>query len=182
MPWVARRLEEPFAENIFQIEHERLLVDMKVREVMTSDVVSVRDDMDIEDAARLMSRYRISGIPVVNANGSLVGLVTEHDLIAKQGRTIADIMSRGVISVTPDTLVDEVAHLLAIRHIRRVPVLENDRLVGIISRSDLVRQIAMRWTCHVCGEVVRGGAVPEQCPRCHAGSDAFSHGVEPPGM
>ncbi len=154
---------------------------MKVKEVMTSDVISVPEVSTIEDAARLLARYRISGLPVINAAGALVGLVTEYDLIAKQGPTVADIMSRSVISVTEDTDVEEVAHLLTNRRIRRVPVLRGDRLVGIVSRSDLVKQIAMRWVCPICGEVVREAEAPEQCPRCHAPQSVFSHEVELPG-
>jgi CBS domain-containing protein len=155
---------------------------MIARDIMTTGVISVRDDEEIEPAARMLTHHRISGLPVVNAAGTLVGLVTEHDLIARKGRTVSDIMSRSVISVSPDTTVEEVAHLLAIRHIRRVPVIEGDRLVGIVSRSDLVRQIAMRWICHTCGEVVRGQASPETCPRCGAPPSAFSRQIEQPGM
>jgi rubrerythrin len=63
-----------------------------------------------------------------------------------------------------------------------VPVLRGDQLVGIVSRSDLIRQIAMRWVCPVCGEVLRGPEAPEQCPRCHAPKSAFTHEVMQPGM
>lgn len=154
---------------------------MKVREIMTSGVISVPEDSTVEDAARTLARHRISGLPVVNAAGGLVGLVTEYDLISKQGHSVAEIMSRGVISVTEDTDVEEVSHLLANRRIRRVPVLRGDRLVGIVSRSDLVKQIAMRWVCPVCGEVLRGPEAPEQCPRCHA-KDVFTHQTMNPGM
>ncbi|HNP84913.1 MAG: CBS domain-containing protein [Chloroflexi bacterium SZAS-1] len=155
---------------------------MQVREIMTSDVISVLEDSTIEDAARVLARHRISGLPVVNAAGALVGLVTEYDFISKQGNTVADIMSRGVISITEDTNVEEVSHLLANRRIRRVPVLRGDRLVGIVSRSDLIKQIAMRWVCPVCGEVVRGPDAPEQCPRCHAPKSVFTHETMHPGM
>jgi CBS domain-containing protein/rubredoxin len=155
---------------------------MQVREIMTSDVISVLEDSTIEDAARVLARHRISGLPVVNAAGALVGLVTEYDFISKQGSTVADIMSRGVISITEDTNVEEVSHLLANRRIRRVPVLRGDRLVGIVSRSDLIKQIAMRWVCPVCGEVVRGPDAPEQCPRCHAPKSVFTHETMHPGM
>lgn len=155
---------------------------MNVSEIMTKDVVSIRDDADVEEAARLLARHRISGLPVFNAEGRLVGLVTELDLIAKKGVRVGDIMARGVISVSQETPIEEVAHLLANRKIRRVPVLEGDKLVGIVSRSDLVKQIAMRWVCHVCGEVVRNSSTPEQCPRCHAPSSAFSSQMEMPGM
>lgn len=155
---------------------------MKVREIMTSDVISVTEESTIEDAARILARHRISGLPVINAKHALTGLVTEYDFISKQGQTVGDIMSRGVISVTEDTDVEEVSHLLANRRIRRVPVLRGDQLVGIVSRSDLVKQIAMRWVCPVCGEVVRAPEAPGQCPRCHAPQSVFTHETMNPGM
>ena len=155
---------------------------MKVREIMTSDVISVYEDHEIEDAARLLARHRISGLPVLNAAGALIGLVTELDLIARAGRTVAEVMSRGVISVSPDTDIEALASLLANRRIRRVPVMEGDKLVGIVSRSDLVRQIAMRWVCHTCGENIFSAEAPSQCPRCGADVDAFSQVSQMPGM
>jgi CBS-domain-containing membrane protein len=155
---------------------------MKAREIMTRDVISILDEATVEDAARFLARNRISGLPVVNADGMLMGLVTEHDLIAKQGRQVTDIMSRSVITVSPDTEVEEVQHLLTNQRIRRVPVVEDGKVVGIVSRSDLVRQIAMRWVCGVCGEIVRALDPPATCPRCGAGESAFVHDVVPPGM
>jgi CBS domain-containing protein len=153
---------------------------MNVNEIMTTHVITVHDDARVEDAARLLAHHRISGLPVVNHEGALVGVVTEYDLLAKSGATVADIMSRAVISVSPETGADDVAHLLADRRVRRVPVLDSGRLVGIVSRSDLVQQIALRWVCAACGEAVRGEAAPERCPRCGA-AQAFSHDTEPPG-
>jgi predicted transcriptional regulator len=155
---------------------------MKAREIMTRNVISILDEATVEDAARLLARNRISGVPVVNASGMLMGLVTEHDLIAKHGRSVSEIMSRGVITVSPDTEVEQVQHLLTNQRIRRVPVVEDGRVVGIVSRSDLVRQIAMRWVCSVCGDSVRGVEPPQQCPRCGAGESAFTHDVVQPGM
>ena len=155
---------------------------MKVKDIMTADVISVPLNSTVEATARLLARHKISGLPVVNSAGGLVGLVTEYDLISKQGQNVADIMSRGAISVTEDTDVEEVAHVLTNRRIRRVPVLRGDRLVGIVSRSDLVKQIAMRWVCPTCGEVVRAPDAPEQCPRCHAPKSVFTHETMQPGM
>lgn len=155
---------------------------MKAREIMTRNVISISDDASVEDAARMLARNRISGLPVVNAAGLLTGLVSEHDLIAKQGRTVNEIMSRGVITIGPDTDVDQVQHLLTNQRIRRVPVVEDGKVVGIVSRSDLVRQIAMRWVCNVCGEIVRGMEPPGTCPRCGADAQAFVQDLVPPGM
>lgn len=155
---------------------------MKAREIMTPNVITVRPDNTVEDAARLLTRHRISGMPVVNHEGALLGLVTEFDLISKAGHVVSDIMSPGVISVTGDTEVEAVAHLLADQRIRRVPVMEQGKLVGILSRSDLVRQIGMRWVCSVCGEVVRSPGVPQSCPRCGTSGSAFTHEIDPPGM
>ncbi len=149
---------------------------------MTRTVISILDTAMVEDAARLLARNRISGLPVVNAEGMLLGLVTEHDLIAKSGRLVSDIMSRSVISVSPDTPVEEVQHLLTNQRIRRVPVLEDGKVVGIVSRSDLVRQIAMRWVCDICGEKVSGEEAPTSCPRCGADESAFVHNIVSPGM
>ena len=153
---------------------------MKVREIMTTNVVSVQDESTVEDTARLLASHRISGVPVLNTSGRLIGLVTEYDVIAKEGQTVADVMSRGVISVSPDTDIEEVAHLLTSQRIRRVPVLDGDQLVGIVSRSDLVEQIAMRWVCMTCGEEVHALEAPEQCPRCGATQEVFTHAVQQP--
>ncbi len=155
---------------------------MKVHEIMTTDVITVRDVQEIEDAARVLAHHRISGVPVVDEEGRVVGLVTELDVISRRGTTVADVMSRGIISVTPDTEVDTVSELIANRRIRRVPVMQGDRLVGIVSRSDLVRQIAMRWVCHTCGERVYSERPPERCPHCGASSESFSQLRELPGM
>jgi CBS domain-containing protein len=149
---------------------------------MTRNVISVPDTSSVEDAARLLARHRISGLPVVDEGGALIGLVTEHDMISKSGATVADIMTRGVVSISADTELEEVTHLLTNKRIRRVPVLDGNRLVGIVSRSDLVRQIAMRWVCHTCGADVRSADMPEHCPICGAPDSAFVHEIELPGM
>src|SRR5262245_39146957 len=155
---------------------------MRVKEIMTTSVISVPEHETVENAARLLARHRISGLPVVNKNGQLTGMVTEYDLISKQGHLVADIMSRGVISVSPETDTQEVIHVLTNRRIRRVVVLDGDRPVGVVSRSDLIKEIAMRWVCPTCGEVVRGPEAPEQCPGCHAPKSVFTHEVMQPGM
>ena len=144
---------------------------MKASEIMTREVLSVREDTPVREVARLLSERRISGLPVCDADQHMVGLVTESDLIAKpQARTAGEAMSRDVVSVMEDTPVDEVRFLLVNRNIRRVPVLRGPRLVGIVSRADLVREIAFTWVCQVCGDHERGQAPPEVCPKCGVAS------------
>jgi len=141
---------------------------MQVKDVMTTQVITVKEDQTLQQAARLLSRYRISGLPVVNDDNTVVGVVTEYDVIGKEGETVGDIMTRSVISVTPETDLEEVRRVLVHERIKRLIVLEQGKLVGIISRADLVKEVANRWVCDVCGEVTHSEEQPEQCPRCHA--------------
>jgi len=85
---------------------------MLARDIMTTHIVSIGPDASVRDAARLLSTYHISGAQVVDADGVLVGLVTEADLISKPGRTVADIMTRQVLTVPEDTAVDTIAQML----------------------------------------------------------------------
>jgi CBS domain-containing protein len=148
---------------------------------MTTNVITIKGNQTKQQAARLLTSHRISGLPVVNDDNALVGVVTEHDIIGKQGNTVADIMTRGVISVTPDTNLDEASHILFHQRIRRVPVLDQGKLVGIVSRADLVREVATRWVCHVCGEVTHSEEQPTHCPRCGAPEVVAEYEPVPPG-
>src|ERR687884_632896 len=153
---------------------------MKVHEIMTTNVVSVREDAPVREVAQTLDRHRISGVPVVDEANHMVGLISEYDLIAKpNARAAAEAMTRDVISVMEDTSVDEVRFLLVNRRIKRVPVLRGQKLVGIVSRADLVREIALTWVCQVCGDSERGREPPEECPKCGTPS-GFEPSVAPP--
>jgi CBS-domain-containing membrane protein len=154
---------------------------MKAEDVMTTRVITVTENQTKQQAARLLSKHRISGLPVVNDDHVVVGVVTEYDIISKEGKTVGEIMTRGVISITPDTDLEEVSHILVHERIKRLPVLEQGRLLGIVSRADLVREVAMRWMCPVCGEVMHSEEQPEQCPRCGASNVAASFESVSPG-
>src|SRR5947209_11626207 len=84
---------------------------MKVLDFMTTNVITITEQQTKQQAARLLSQHRISGLPVVNDEQSVVGIVTEYDVIGKEGKTVGEIMSRGVISGTPVAELDEVSHL-----------------------------------------------------------------------
>ena len=154
---------------------------MKVGEIMTRDVITVNEDTPVVEVARTLSEKRISAVPVRGANGAVVGLVSEFDLLARQGKTAKDVMSPGIISVSEDTDVEEVRFLLIERRIKRVPVMDGHRLIGIVSRADIVRALTLQWICEVCGETTRAKAPPEHCWKCGTG-DRFHQDRLHPGM
>jgi CBS domain-containing protein len=152
-----------------------------VRDIMTTPVVVVDADAAIGQIAAVLHQHRISAVPVVDDDGDVVGLVSEYDLLARPaGPTAREVMTTAVLSVTEDTDVDDVRHLLIDRRIRRVPVLSGGKLVGIISRADIVALAITEWVCPVCGESVRGEQPPASCPKCR-GTDDFVSQVQPPG-
>jgi CBS domain-containing membrane protein len=149
---------------------KRLAFHMKVSEVMTIETVAVYEDADIEEAVRLLSGHRVSGLPVVDNEKRVIGVITEADILSvvgmkkghtfkdivahlfgepvpgnRTGNTVRQVMSSPAISTTPDALILEVAGILEERRIKRLPVVDDKGvLVGIISRADIVRAVARR--------------------------------------
>jgi len=151
---------------------------MKAGEVMTRDVVTVAPDAPIAQAIRLMLQKRISGLPVVDAKGALVGVVTEGDFLRRReagtqkhrsrwieffvgpgqlaseyvqasGRTVGEVMTAEVHAATEDTPLEAVVTLMERHRIKRVPILRDGRLVGIVSRANLLR--ALPGVLHAAG-------------------------------
>jgi CBS domain-containing protein len=142
---------------------------MQAQDVMTTAVATIGADATVRDAAKLMLARRISALPVTDCKGRVVGIVSEGDLMRRaelgtdtprswwlrllgedaardymkvHGASVGDVMTSPALSVRRRTSLKEVAHLLEKHRIKRVPVLEGGRLVGIVSRADLVRQLA----------------------------------------
>jgi CBS-domain-containing membrane protein len=132
---------------------------------MSPNVITISENASIQEAARKLADYRISGMPVLDNEQRVIGIVSEIDIINKTGTTVGNIMSRRVISVQEDASMDAIAQLLTGNHIKRVPVLAGDRLLGIVSRADIVRMMASRWVCQVCG-AVHLGQMPLVCNDC----------------
>lgn len=144
---------------------------LKVRDIMTADVVSVKKETTIRELAELFTKHRVGSVPVVDESGNLIGIVTESDLIEQDkslhiptvislfdwviylesekkfekelqkmtGQTVGDIYTDTAEMVTPDTPVSDVADLMTSKKLHALPVVEGKRLVGIVSRIDLIR-------------------------------------------
>src|SRR6266481_7261230 len=145
---------------------------MNASAVMVSDVITVKPDDTVHDVAGLLLVNRISAAPVVDDSGKMVGIVSEGDLlrrgenrteherpwwlkllmgreflaaefIKEYGRKIADVMTREVISAKPDTPVADIATLLERHRIKRAPIVQNGKIVGIVSRANLIQALAV---------------------------------------
>jgi CBS domain-containing protein len=143
---------------------------MQAKDIMSREVVTVAADETVVQAAQAMLQRRFSGLPVVDAAGALVGIVTEGDFLRRvetgtlrrrpqwieflmgsgqqaaeytqaAGRVVRDVMTRDVCTVNEDTPVQEIVDLMERHHVKRLPVMRGSELVGIVTRQDLVRAL-----------------------------------------
>ena len=144
---------------------------MQVKDVMTRPVISVGPDDTVERAIRMMLQNHISGLPVIDSSGRLQGIVTEGDFLRRaetatqrsrprwlefligpgrmaeeyvrtHGRKINDVMTSEALTVTEDAPLEEVVNLMEKKRIKRVPVVRGNKVVGIVSRANLLRALA----------------------------------------
>jgi CBS domain-containing protein len=148
---------------------------MKARDVMTSPVITISPTESVKEVARLLHQHRISGVPVVDRDGKLVGIVSEGDLlhrsetgtgrkrswwlglladdrgraadyIKEHSKRVADVMTTDVTTATPDTPLSEIAMLIEKNGIKRVPIVHERQIIGIVSRANLVQAFATSGT------------------------------------
>ncbi len=144
---------------------------IRAKDIMTTGVITVGPATTIEEFARMLAEHKISGAPVVNDNGDLIGIVTENDLISQNKRlhiptimrlfdayimlespakiekeikrmaasTVGDICTRNVITVTENTLADEIATIMSEKKVHLIPVVEGRKIKGIIGKIDLIK-------------------------------------------
>jgi CBS domain-containing protein len=115
---------------------------MLARDIMTKDIITVSPQTTVKNLALLLIKNQISGAPVAAKNGRIVGVVSEADIVTKRGKDVQSIMSKKVIRVAEGTTVEEIARLMTTHVVKRLPVMNGDRLVGIVSRADIVSAIA----------------------------------------
>jgi CBS domain-containing protein len=116
---------------------------MLARNIMTKDVITVSPAMTVKNLAMTLIKNQISGAPVAGKNGKIIGIVSEADIVGKKGKDVKAIMSKKVISVNEETPVEEIAQLMTIHKIKRLPVMRGDEVVGVVSRADIVSAIAL---------------------------------------
>jgi len=148
---------------------------MRADDIMSVDVVTVAPDTDIGEVARTLIEYNVSAVPVVDASGKVVGMVSEGDLMRRpesgterhpswwlrfiadpserardfvktHGQIARDVMTRRVISVAEETPIEDIAEILEKNRIKRVPVVRDGKLVGIVSRANLLHGLVARRT------------------------------------
>ncbi len=116
---------------------------MIAKNIMTRDVITVTPTMTIKNLAMTLIKNQISGAPVAAKNGKIVGVVSEADIVGKKGKDVKAIMSKTIISVNEETPVEKIAQLMTTYKIKRLPVMREDKVVGIVSRADIVSAIAL---------------------------------------
>jgi CBS domain-containing protein len=148
---------------------------MQAIDVMVRDVVTVHPDTDVVDAIKLLAERDISALPVVNAQGQLVGIISEADLLHRveigtekhrpwlqesltaattlaeefaksHGKKVSEVMTEGVVTATEHTPLGEIATLFERHRIKRVPIVRDGKLVGVVSRSNLIQALASAAT------------------------------------
>jgi len=117
---------------------------MTARDIMSTNVVTVSPSMTVKELATLLAEKRISGVPVVDHEGNLVGVVSEADILSRRRgeETVRALMTSDVIAVGETESVNEIAMLLSLKRINRVPVLRDRKVVGVVSRTDIVKAMA----------------------------------------
>ncbi|HKX18766.1 MAG TPA: CBS domain-containing protein [bacterium] len=142
---------------------------MRARELMSTPVVTIRPEASLKELAELMIAHQVSGVPVVDRGGGLAGVVSESDVMEKiegaavedaergmtrlltvmskaldgsskpTARTVADLMTARVVTAGPDATVQQLVHLMITYDVNRIPIVETGRLVGIVTRADILR-------------------------------------------
>lgn len=146
---------------------------MLAKDIMTKEVITVKKEATIQQIAKILTENRISGVPVVNDESKIVGIVTKKDLLYKDveprfpsyvevlggivfvdgvkhyeeelkklvANTAADIMTTSVITISEDVDIRKIAEIMIEKGVNRLPVTQNDKLIGIVSRGDIVKSL-----------------------------------------
>lgn len=135
----------------------------KIKDIMSKDIVHIESGKSVRDAARLMTDRHV-GCLIVTNNGQPVGIVTERDLVRKvlaevfdaSKVFVSDVMSTPLFSTPPDATLEKAAELMAKYRVRRLPVVENNKLLGIITATDLMKSLTHNQNKSLLNAITRG--------------------------
>jgi CBS domain-containing protein len=162
---------------------------MRAIDVMVRDVVTVHPDTDVAEAVKLLAEHDVSALPVVNGEGRLIGILSEADLIHRveigtekrrpwwleavsgagtlaeefaksHGKKVGEVMTSEVVVVSEETPLSEIAALFERKRIKRVPVVKDGKVVGVVSRSNLIQAVAsvIGWIANMTRPIARSGS------------------------
>ena len=124
---------------------------LKAADIMTTNVVTAKKDMVLTDVIALLLRWHISALPVVDDDNKLIGIVSEIDLVNMtldgnaQDTRVEDVMVTEIVSFRPDAQLAELVQSFSKNRLRRVPILDNGKVIGIVSRRDILREMLRRY-------------------------------------
>jgi CBS domain-containing protein len=127
---------------------------LKAKEIMSRAISTIRPDQTLLDAMEILICKEVSGLPVVNDNGALIGIITEKDILNfvfsgnLKSTKVKEVMTKEVVSFTPEDDVDTIALAIGQQRFRRVPIVQGDKVVGIVSRRDILRS-ALQIHCKI---------------------------------
>ncbi len=166
-------------EIAVKVSKERSAKSWLAGEIMTRDVISVKAGLDLHEAGRMLIKHKISGMPVVDEENRVIGMISQADLLAmagiprghifndvvmkyilakptphhRTGHTVKDVMSTSIITASIETTAKKIATVLDRKGISRVPVVDKEnKLIGIVSRGDIVRVLCEKSNGHDCDE------------------------------
>jgi CBS domain-containing protein len=121
-------------------------INEEISSIMEEDVITLHEEDSIDDAIKMMSQGNVGGFPIVSHDSKVVGIVSERDFVGLvanviTGKKVADFMSRDVVSVKPDTTVEEAARVMVSNDFRRVPIVHEGVMIGIVTTSDIVNYL-----------------------------------------
>ncbi len=114
---------------------------MRAYDIMTKDVLTLTADLSVDEVRDRFFRYRIHGAPVVDSSGKLIGMVSFVDLAGRLGRRVLHVMSRDPVTASEDASIGEIAALMLDHKIRRIPIVRDKHIVGIVSASDVIQAL-----------------------------------------
>jgi len=123
----------------------------RAADIMTTNVVTAKKNMVLTDVIALLLRWHISAMPVVDDDDRVVGIVSEIDLVNltfdgnARDTTVEEIMVKEIVSFSPDAHLAELVHTFSKKHLRRVPIIDKGKVVGIVSRRDILREMLRRY-------------------------------------